>query len=39
MKLKDYAYPTIEDYEELVGFKANEGFRIGFAMARMTNTI
>lgn len=31
----EYAYPTIEYYEELVGFKVNEGFKAGFRMARM----
>lgn len=33
----DYAYPTIEDYEELVGFKVNDAFRMAWAMARTTN--
>jgi len=32
----DYAYKTIEEYEETVGYKVNEAFRIGWAMARTT---
>jgi hypothetical protein len=32
----DYAYETIEDYEEIVGFKVNEAFWIGWWMARTT---
>ena len=33
----DWTYPTIEDYEETVGFKVGEAFKIGWAMARTTN--
>jgi len=33
----DYAYKTIEEYEELAGFKVNEAFKGGWAMARVTN--
>ena len=33
----DYAYPTIEEYEKLTGYKVNEGFTIGWDMARITN--
>ena len=28
------AYENIEEYEEIVGFKVNESFRAGWAMAR-----
>ena len=35
----DYAYSTIEDYEELVGFKVNDAFRVGWSMARTTNDL
>jgi hypothetical protein len=35
----DYAYPTIEEYEELTGFKVNDTFRMGWAMARTTNDL
>ena len=35
----DYAYETIEEYEEIVGVKVNETFRIGWTMARTTNAI
>ncbi len=35
----DYAYDTIEDYEKLVGYKVNDAFRIGWSMARLTNSI
>ena len=33
----EYAYPTIEEYEKIAGFKVNEAFRIGWDMARTTN--
>jgi hypothetical protein len=33
-----FAYSTIEEYEELVGFKVNEAFRIGWLMARTMNS-
>jgi hypothetical protein len=32
-----YAWPTIEDYEKDVGFKAGLPFRMGWRMARTTN--
>jgi hypothetical protein len=35
----DYAYPTIEEYEEITGFKVNDTFRMGWAMARATNDV
>ena len=35
----DYAYPTIEEYEELTGFKVNDTFRMGWVMARTTNDL
>jgi hypothetical protein len=35
----DYAYPTIEEYEEITGFKVNDTFRMGWAMARTTNDL
>jgi hypothetical protein len=35
----DYAYPTIEDYEEIVGFEVNDTFKMGWAMARTTNNL
>ena len=35
----DYAYDTIEDYEKLVGYNVNDAFRIGWSMARLTNSI
>ena len=31
-----YAYKTIEECESIVGVKVNEGFRIGWHMARTT---
>ena len=34
---QDYAYNTIDEYEEITGVKVNEAFRVGFAMARVTN--
>jgi len=34
----DYAYPTIEDAERILGFRiTNPAFQHGWAMARMTN--
>lgn len=36
---QDYAYPTVEDYEEIVGFKVNEVFKMGWDMARTTNSL
>lgn len=34
----DFAYPTIEDAEQILGFKiTNPAFQHGWAMARMTN--
>jgi len=35
----DYAYPTIEGYEEITGFKVNDTFRMGWVMARTTNDL
>ena len=35
----DYAYPTIEDFEEITGFKVSDTFRMGWAMARTTNDL
>ncbi len=35
----DYAWPTIEDYEEEVGFEVNIAFRSAWAMARTTNDL
>lgn len=35
----DYAYPTIKDYEEIVGFEVNETFKMGWTMARTTNDL
>jgi len=35
----DYAYPTIEDFEEITKFKVNDTFRMGWAMARTTNDL
>lgn len=33
-----FAYASIEEYEELVGFQANEAFRSGWRMARTMNS-
>lgn len=33
----DFAYATIEEFEEIVGYKVNEVFRNGWRMARTTN--
>ena len=35
----DYSWPTVEDYEECVGFKVNQAFRMGWEMARTTDTM
>jgi hypothetical protein len=35
----DYAYPTVEGYEEITGFKVNDTFRMGWVMARTTNDL
>jgi hypothetical protein len=35
----DYAYPTIKDYEEIVGFEVGDAFKMGWAMARTTNDL
>jgi hypothetical protein len=35
----DYAYPTIEGYEEITGFKVNDTFKMGWVMARTTNDL
>ena len=35
----DYAWPTIADYEEEVGFEVNIAFRSAWAMARTTNDL
>lgn len=31
---KEYAYKTIKEYEEIVGYSVNEAFRMGWDMAR-----
>lgn len=31
---RDYSYKTIEEYEELVGYKVGDAFKTGWAMAR-----
>jgi hypothetical protein len=33
----DYAWPTVDDYENDVGFKVNQAFKIAWNMARTTN--
>lgn len=33
----DYAYSTIEEYENIVGYRVNDAFRNGWDMARTTN--
>ena len=33
----DYTYKTIVEYENIVGFKVNKTFKIGWDMARTTN--
>lgn len=37
LKGNEYAYKTGEEYEEIVGYKVNEAFKIGWSMARMKN--
>jgi len=32
-----YAYPEIEDFEQIVGYKVNDTFKDGWRMARTTN--
>lgn len=40
MSLKpDYSWPTVADYEKDVGFPVNDAFRIGWNMARTTDTM
>jgi len=34
----DYAYKSIDEYEEITGIKVNDAFRIGWDMARATMT-
>jgi hypothetical protein len=34
---EDYAYPTVEYFEKMVGYTVNEAFRIGWQMARTKN--
>lgn len=34
---EEYAYKTIEECEEILGYKVNETFRIGWTMARIKN--
>lgn len=38
-QVSTYAYKTIEEYEEIVGLKVNEAFRVGWQMARTTNAM
>lgn len=33
----DFAYPKLQDYENILGHKANEAVQIGWTMARTTN--
>lgn len=33
----DYAYTTLTEYEDIVGYKVGEAFKIGWEMARLTN--
>jgi hypothetical protein len=37
VKHNDYAYESVDEYEEYFGGKVNEAFRIGWSMARVTN--
>lgn len=39
MQKPDYAWSTIADYEEDVGFKVNEAFKMAWNMARTTNAL
>ena len=34
-----YMYPTIEEYEAIVGFKVNDAFRIAWDMARLRSAM
>ena len=36
-KDNEYAYKTVEEYEEILGQKVNDAFRIGWDMARTKN--
>jgi len=33
----DYVYKTLDEYEQIVGVKANIAFQLGWDMARITN--
>jgi hypothetical protein len=35
----DYAYASIEEFEEIVGYKVNDAFKDGWRMARTTNAM
>lgn len=35
--LLDFAYPTLEAFEQIVGYKVNDTFKDGWRMARTTN--
>ena len=35
----DYAWPTIWDYENEVGFSVGDAFKMGWSMARTTNDL
>jgi hypothetical protein len=37
--LTDYAYASIEEFEEIVGYKVNDAFKDGWRMARTTNAM
>lgn len=39
IKLNDFAYKTIDEYEGILGNKVNEAFKVGWCMARTTNNI
>jgi len=34
---EDFAYPSVEEFEKIVGHKVNEAFKSGWIMARTTN--
>jgi hypothetical protein len=34
---EQYAYKTIQEYENIVGYQINDAFRMGWDMARMKN--
>jgi len=36
---QDYAYETIKEFEDIVGHSVNEAFKIGWDMARITNSM